>query len=150
MSYNEEDGSYRKDNSNENYDSTQHQGVKTVTGNVKRVLTKISVEPYVILFAFSFGLYSIQIENLLIEKTCKVGSFFFGNGTTYNDEVLCDATTGLFIYTPSPFFLSYFHYQVCDNLFNGSFREEQRVVQEVAASVEMYSSLLKQVRFCIQ
>ena len=98
MSYNEEDGSYRTDNSDDNYDSTQHQGVETVTGNVRRVLSKISVEPYVILFAFSFGLYSIQIENLLIEKTCKVGSFFFGNGTTYNDEVLYDTTTGLFIY----------------------------------------------------
>ena len=98
MSYDEKDGSYRKDNCNDNSDSTQHQGVKTVTGNVRGVLNKISVEPYVILFAFSFGLYSIQIENLLIEKTCKVGSFFFGNGTTYSDEVLHDATTGIYIF----------------------------------------------------
>ena len=28
-----------------------------------------------------------QISNLYIEKTCKVGSYFFGNGTTYEDEV---------------------------------------------------------------
>ena len=29
----------------------------------------------------------VQISNLYIEKTCKVGSYFFGNGTTYPDEV---------------------------------------------------------------
>ena len=29
----------------------------------------------------------VQISNLYIEKTCKVGSYFFGNGTTYEDEV---------------------------------------------------------------
>ena len=29
----------------------------------------------------------VQISNLYIEKTCKVGSYFFGNGTTYKDEV---------------------------------------------------------------
>ena len=57
------------------------------TGIGKRIVNNITVEPCVILFAFSFGLYSIQIQNLWIEKTCKVGSYFFGNGTTYSDEV---------------------------------------------------------------
>ena len=32
-------------------------------------------------------LVQVQISNLYIEKTCKVGSYFFGNGTTYEDEV---------------------------------------------------------------
>ena len=32
----------------------------------------------------------VQISNLYIEKTCKVGSYFFGNGTTYEDEVKKD------------------------------------------------------------
>ena len=57
------------------------------TGIGKRIVNNITVEPCVILFAFSFGLYSIQIQNLWIEKTCKVGSYFFGDGTTYSDEV---------------------------------------------------------------
>ena len=32
-------------------------------------------------------LVQVQISNLYIEKACKVGSYFFGNGTTYEDEV---------------------------------------------------------------
>ena len=35
--------------------------------------------------------------------------------------------------------------QICDNLFNGSFPDEQKAVQEVVANVEMYSNLIKQV-----
>ena len=41
--------------------------------------------------------------------------------------------------------LTLFLYQVCDKLFNGSFGEEQKVVQGVVASVEMYSSLMRKV-----
>ena len=47
----------------------------------------ISVEPFIILYAFADRLYSIQSQNLWIEKTCKVGSYLFGNGTTFSDEV---------------------------------------------------------------
>ena len=36
-------------------------------------------------------------------------------------------------------------FQICDNLFNGSFPDEQKAVQEVVANVEMYSNLIKQV-----
>lgn len=35
--------------------------------------------------------------------------------------------------------------QICDNLFNGTFPDEQKAVQEVVANVEMYSNLIKQV-----
>ena len=35
--------------------------------------------------------------------------------------------------------------QICDNLFNGSFPDEQEAVQKVVADVEMYSNLIKQV-----
>ena len=38
-------------------------------------------------------------------------------------------------------------FQVCDNLFNGSFPDEQEAVQKVVADVEMYSNLIKQVNF---
>ena len=47
----------------------------------------ISVEPFIILYAFADRLYFIQSQNLWIEKTCKVGSSLFGNGTTFSDEV---------------------------------------------------------------
>ena len=35
--------------------------------------------------------------------------------------------------------------KVCDNLFNGTFPEEQEYVQTVVANVEMVSNLIKQV-----
>ena len=35
--------------------------------------------------------------------------------------------------------------KVCDNLFNGTFSEEQEYVQTVVANVEMVSNLIKQV-----
>jgi len=87
---------------------------------IKMVISKISIEPAVILMSLGFCMFGVQISNLYIEKTCKVGSYFFGNGTTYPDEV-------------------------CDNLFNGSFPDEQEAVQKVVADVEMYSNLIKQI-----
>ena len=44
-------------------------------------LNKISVEPCIALFAFGWSLYRVQASTLYIQKTCKVGSFFFGNQT---------------------------------------------------------------------
>ena len=35
--------------------------------------------------------------------------------------------------------------QVCENLSNGSFSEEQKQVQKITANVDMYSDLMKQV-----
>ena len=76
-------------------------------GVLKNLVNKISVEPVVILINLGRCMIGVQISNLYIEKTCKVcksckrkflwialllqvGSFFFGNGTTYSDEVLCE------------------------------------------------------------
>ena len=41
--------------------------------------------------------------------------------------------------------LGHNYLQICDNLFNGSFTDEQAAVQKVVADVEMYSNLIKQV-----
>ena len=57
-------------------------------GSLREGLRNISVEPFIILYALGDCLYFIQSQNLWIEKTCKVGSYFFGNGTTFSDEVV--------------------------------------------------------------
>ena len=44
-------------------------------------LKRISVEPCTFLFGFGFSLIGVQISTLYIQKTCKVGSYFFGNQT---------------------------------------------------------------------
>ena len=44
-------------------------------------LKKISVEPCTFLFGLGFSLIGVQISTLYIQKTCKVGSYFFGNET---------------------------------------------------------------------
>ena len=60
---------------------------KVERGRMMRVLSKVSVEPACILIGLGFSLWGVQASNLYIEKVCKVGSAFFGNGTTYSDEV---------------------------------------------------------------
>jgi len=89
-------------------------------GFLWKMISKIGIEPVVILMNLGWTMYWVQTANLYIEKTCKVGSFFFGNGTTFSNEV-------------------------CDNLFNGTFPEEQEYVQTVVANVEMVSNLIKQI-----
>ena len=128
------------------------------------------------------------MSNLQIEKSCKVGSYFFSNGTTYANEVgkyfdsefenyleikwqhLCQWGYNIL----SPKFESIWksndnpwqrgckqslpklslkiswkpiqiNNQVCENLSNGSFSEEQKQVQKITANVDMYSDLMKQV-----
>ena len=44
-------------------------------------LKRISIEPCTFLFGFGFSLIGVQISTLYIQKTCKVGSYFFGNET---------------------------------------------------------------------
>ena len=44
-------------------------------------LKRFSLEPCVFLFGFGFYLIEVQISTLYIQKTCKVGSYFFGNQT---------------------------------------------------------------------
>ena len=57
-------------------------------GFIWKILSKISIEPAVIIMNLAWTMYWVQTSNLYIEKTCKVGSFFFGNGTTFSSEVL--------------------------------------------------------------
>ena len=57
-------------------------------GFLWKFLSKISIEPAVIIMNLAWTMYWVQTSNLYIEKTCKVGSFFFGNGTTFSSEVL--------------------------------------------------------------
>ena len=49
-------------------------------------LKHISVEPCIALFGLGISLTGVQISTLYIQKTCKVGSYFFGN-ETYSIEV---------------------------------------------------------------
>ena len=57
-------------------------------GFIWKFLSKISIEPAVIIMNLAWTMYWVQTSNLYIEKTCKVGSFFFGNGTTFSSEVI--------------------------------------------------------------
>lgn len=91
-----------------------------VAEKVMDMLGQVTVEPCIMLFALGNTLISVQMSNLQIEKSCKVGSYFFSNGTTYANEV-------------------------CENLSNGSFSEEQKQVQKITANVDMYSDLMKQI-----
>ena len=49
-------------------------------------LKKISIEPCIFLCGLGFSLIGVQVSTLYIQKTCKVGSYFFGN-ETYSVEV---------------------------------------------------------------
>ena len=62
--------------------------IKEKDGFLRKIMGKISIEPVVILMNLGWTMYWVQTANLYIEKTCKVGSFFFGNGTTFSNEVL--------------------------------------------------------------
>ena len=69
-------------------DSNTREGNDVKDGFLLKMLGKISIEPVVILMNLGWTMYWVQTANLYIEKTCKVGSFFFGNGTTFSNEVL--------------------------------------------------------------
>jgi len=86
-------------------------------------LKKMSVEPCIFLCGLGFSLIGVQVSTLYIQKTCKVGSYFFGNET--------------------------FSIETCDNLFNGSFVTEQGKVQEVVAKVEIVTQILKTIPMVI-
>ena len=61
--------------------------IEGVEGRLRRLLSKVVVELSFVLCSLGFSLTGVQTNNLYLEKTCRVGSFFFGNGTTYSDEV---------------------------------------------------------------
>ena len=58
-----------------------------MAGKVVALMGKVTIEPCIMLFALGNTLISVQMSKVQIEKTCKVGSYFFSNGTTYGDEV---------------------------------------------------------------
>ena len=70
----------------EKVSNTKGKNVKD--GFLWKTIGKISIEPAVILMNLGWTMYWVQTSNLYIEKTCKVGSFFFGNGTTFSNEVV--------------------------------------------------------------
>merc|ERR1711892_912944 len=86
-------------------------------------LKKMSVEPCIALFGLGWSLFGVQASTLYIQKTCKVGSFFFGNQT--------------------------FSIETCDNLFNGSFEDEQKIVQATTAKIEIVSQILRTIPMVI-
>ena len=69
---------------------------KLKDGFLWKIVSKISIEPVVILMNLGWTMYWVQTANLYIEKTCKVGSFFFGNGTTFSNEVFCTISSVLY------------------------------------------------------
>ena len=121
------------------------EGIKVKDGFLWKIMGKISIEPVVILMNLGWTMYWVQTANLYIEKTCKVGSFFFGNGTTFSNEVLFISQNFLTHVISSVLHMILIFEKVCDNLFNGTFSEEQEYVQTVVANVEMVSNLIKQV-----
>jgi hypothetical protein len=51
-------------------------------------LKNISVEPCIALFGLGYSLIGVQASTLYLEKTCKVGSYFFGHeNETFSIEV---------------------------------------------------------------
>ena len=92
---------------------------------------------------------------LWIPLLLQVGSFFFGNGTTYSDEVLCETKDHyqleyhvyhsrqilhkfqLEIVCKKTFSTKTIFPQICDNLTNGTFAEEQEAVQKVMMMLAM-------------
>ena len=57
-----------------------------VKRRISNVVDSIHVEPIVFLFSLGFALINIQMPTLYVQKTCKVGSYFWGN-QTFSDEV---------------------------------------------------------------
>lgn len=49
----------------------------------------ITVEPSAFLISVAIGLTRVANTKLIVDRTCKLGSGIFGNGTTFSDEV-CD------------------------------------------------------------
>ena len=86
-------------------------------------------------------------KKILLKIILKVGSFFFGNGTTFSDEVRFIAK--VFLYFTIEVFLEDFqsrrmpgqrkgHFpQICDNLTNGTFPDQQEEVQKVTMNTTL-------------
>lgn len=65
-----------------------HGPITTMAQWLARTVKSARLEPAIVLHMFGFGLFQVEISNLYIEKTCRVGSYFFsGANTTYSPEV---------------------------------------------------------------
>jgi len=115
--------SQKKDAENRVYENSPNSSLENAHHSRFDFLKKISVEPSIALNALGYSLVGVQVATLYIQKTCRVGSYFFGNQT--------------------------FSADVCNNLFNGSFDEEQKIVQSVTAKVEIVTQILQTIPMVI-
>ena len=115
--------SQTKDAKNRVYEKSPNFSLENAHHSRFDFLKKISVEPSIALNSLGFSLVGVQVATLYIQKTCRVGSYFFGNQT--------------------------FSAEVCNNLFNGSFDEEQKIVQSVTAKVEIVTQILQTIPMVI-
>jgi len=83
-----------------------------------KFLKNITVEPVVFFYSLGFSITMLPSANLYFDKTCKVGSVIFGNGSTYHDDI-------------------------CDNLDNGDFDDVQEYVQKTVATIQLVTLFVK-------
>ena len=62
---------------------------KKFKNKVNLIVKSVTVEPVAFLFMFGICLQGVINNQLYYEKLCRVGGYWFGNGTTYSDEI-CD------------------------------------------------------------
>ena len=56
---------------------------------LEKCVKNITIEPILCFWTVSTSMNGISCASLYFDKTCKSGSIWFGNGTSYPDEV-CD------------------------------------------------------------
>ena len=98
---------------------SENKMTEKANGPTKRfyhLMSEISVEPVVFLYCLGMTVATFITQNIYYDKICKVGSVWFGNGTTFPEEL-------------------------CNQLDNGNFTEEQKYVQEI------YNQMIMVVRF---
>ena len=96
--------------------SSEEASYTSACKTVLNTLKKVTIEPFIFIWAFGHTLVATPTSSLYFDKVCKVGSVWFGNGSTYPDEV-------------------------CDHLDNGTFGEVQNYVQETVADIHLVVSL---------
>ena len=81
---------------------------------IATLIEGITVEPIIFMHGLTLAFAIVITPTLYYEKICKVGSYWFGNGTTFSDEI-------------------------CDHLDNGNHTEEQEYVQRVYSELILVS-----------
>lgn len=87
---------------------------------VANFLSNVTLEPAIFIWTLGWSIQSVIISQLQYEKVCKLGSDWFGNGTSFDDDV-------------------------CDALDNGEHDEEQEMVQKAVANLHLTMSLVQAV-----